>query len=49
MGDINSGHYFSYIKKGGFWLSFNDSSVEKIENIEFKSNTGCGLFNVRNN
>jgi ubiquitin C-terminal hydrolase len=43
-GGFNEGHYYSIISKVNEWFSFNDSLVEKLNFMEFKSNTVYILF-----
>ena len=43
IGNINYGHYYSYIKIGELWYEFNDSIVNKIK-MEFNSSSVCVLF-----
>ena len=43
-GDFNEGHYYSIIRKDNEWFTFNDSVVEKINIMDFKSNTVSILF-----
>ena len=37
-GDINFGHYYSYIKINNEWYEFNDGNVKKKNKIELESN-----------
>ena len=50
VGQINSGHYFSYIKIGKSWYCFEDSKVFKVGyQIEMTSTEVYTLFYTRNN
>ena len=44
IGNINYGHYYSYIKINDIWYEFNDSIVKKINNMEYNSSSVCVLF-----
>ena len=44
IGNINYGHYYSYIKINDMWYEFNDSIVKKINNMEYNSSSVCVLF-----
>ena len=43
-GDINFGHYYSYIKIGNKWYQFNDSYVNEISQLNTNSSSVCVLF-----
>ena len=43
-GEINFGHYYSYIRFGDIWYQFNDSFVNKQLNFNFRSSSVCGLL-----
>lgn len=50
VGEINTGHYYSYIKIGNSWYCFEDSKVYKIgSKIDMTSNEVYTLFYTRNN
>jgi len=44
IGNINYGHYYSYIKINDMWYEFNDSIVKKINYMEYNSSSVCVLF-----
>lgn len=44
VGNLNYGHYYSYIKLENEWYEFNDSNVFKINNLPYYSSTVCALF-----
>ena len=44
VGNLNYGHYYSYIKLENEWYEFNDSNVFKINNLTYYSSTVCALF-----
>ena len=48
IGDINYGHYYSYIRIGEMWYNFNDSIVKKINSMDFNSSSVCALFYEKN-
>ena len=50
IGEINTGHYFSYIKIGKMWYCFEDSKVFQVGyQIEMNSREVYTLFYTRNN
>ena len=50
IGEINTGHYFSYIKIGKNWYCFEDSKVYKVGyQIDMKSKEVYTLFYMRSN
>ena len=50
IGEINTGHYFSYIKIDKNWYCFEDSKVYKVGyQINMKSNDVYTLFYIRSN
>ena len=50
IGEINTGHYFSYIKIDKNWYCFEDSKVYKVGyQINMKSKEVYTLFYMRNN
>jgi ubiquitin C-terminal hydrolase len=50
IGEINTGHYFSYIKIDKNWYCFEDSKVYKIGyQINMRSNEVYTLFYIRSN
>ena len=48
IGNINSGHYYCFIKISGAWFKFNDCNVEKISNMEFSSDSAYVLIYEKN-
>ena len=44
IGNVNSGHYFCFIKIGRDWLKFNDCNVEKISEMNFTSDSAYVLI-----
>ena len=41
-GDVNYGHYYSYVYVNGSWFKFDDLQVSKVEEFEVMQ-TGRGL------
>ena len=44
IGNINYGHYYSYIRIGEIWYEFNDSIVQKVSRMDYDSSSVCVLF-----
>lgn len=45
IGDLNSGHYFAYCKKGdGKWYNFNDTNVSEINEDDLVTKASYCLF-----
>ena len=44
IGNINYGHYYSYVKIGEIWYEFNDSIVKATSSMDFNSSSVCVLF-----
>jgi ubiquitin C-terminal hydrolase len=44
IGNINYGHYYSYVKIGDIWYEFNDSIVRAINRMDLNSSSVCVLF-----
>ena len=44
IGNINYGHYYSYVKIGEIWYEFNDSIVRATSSMDFNSSSVCVLF-----
>ena len=47
IGDSKSGHYFADIQINSYWYRFNDSVVERLDNLELNSNTVCILIYIK--
>ena len=50
VGDINAGHYFTYIRplQSNFWYQFNDSSVAKLDTKTDIFKYAYALFYIKN-
>ena len=44
IGNINYGHYYTYIRIDDIWYEFNDSIVKKIINMDYDNSSVCVLF-----
>ena len=44
IGNIDYGHYYSYIKIGEIWYEFNDSIIRTINRMDFNNGYVCVLF-----
>ena len=44
IGNINYGHYYSFIRIGEIWYEFNDSIVRKVYSMDYDSSSVCVLF-----
>ena len=44
IGNINYGHYYSYIRIGENWYEFNDSIVNKAYKMDYDNSSVCVLF-----
>ena len=44
IGNLNSGHYFCFIKIENEWFKFNDCNVEKISEMDFNSDSAYVLI-----
>ena len=44
IGNINYGHYYTYIRIGEIWYEFNDSIVHKVPRMDYDSSSVCVLF-----
>ena len=44
IGNINYGHYYSYIRIGEIWYEFNDSIVQKVYKMDYDGSSFCVLF-----
>ena len=44
IGNINYGHYYTYIRIGDIWYQFNDSIVKKVTTMDYESSSVCVLF-----
>ena len=44
VGNLNYGHYYSYIKIENEWYEFNDSNIFKIDKLAYYSSTVSALF-----
>ena len=47
IGDYDSGHYFADIQINSYWYRFNDSVVERLDNLEINSDTVCILIYLK--
>ena len=46
-GNLDNGHYWSYIKIYNIWFEFNDSIIKKIEKIDLNNDSACILVYER--
>ena len=44
IGNINYGHYYSFIRIGEIWYEFNDSIVRKVYSMDYDNSSVCVLF-----
>jgi len=44
IGNINYGHYYSFIRIGEIWYEFNDSIVRKVYSMDYDSSSVCVFF-----
>ena len=44
IGNINYGHYYTYVRIGEIWYEFNDSLVQKVYKMDYENSSVCVLF-----